>query len=271
MLTAAPVTVMGERVDHQHKADTSTAAASDEDREEVLRLARRISDALHVRQRPRHENVRPGPAALLRLPYSDGATEIDLDATFPRLVENPFPNTADFVVVEHRKVRRDIALVVDVSGSMRGERVRTAVAAVAALATVLRADRIAVAAFGQDAEVLSTLSQQLSPVQLVVRLLDRRVRGLTNLALGLEVGRELLTHPRTHDRRVVLLTDAIHNAGPDPRLVAARLPRVDVLLDATAHHDAELARELAAEGHGVMVPLRSHRDVHAALRTIFAR
>ena len=31
--------------------------------------------------------------------------------------------------------------------------------------------------------------------------------------------------------RAVLLSDCVHNAGPDPRPFAARLPRLDVLLD----------------------------------------
>ena len=29
----------------------------------------------------------------------------------------------------------------------------------------------------------------------------------------------------------MLLSDCVHNAGPDPRPFAARLPRLDVLLD----------------------------------------
>jgi hypothetical protein len=31
------------------------------------------------------------------------------------------------------------------------------------------------------------------------------------------------------DARVLLLSDCVHNAGPDPRPLATRLPRLDVL------------------------------------------
>jgi hypothetical protein len=48
----------------------------------------------------------------------------------------------------------------------------------------------------------------------------------------------------------VLLSDCVHNAGPDPRPFAARLPRLDVLLDTSGEQDADLARELARLGHG---------------------
>ena len=39
----------------------------------------------------------------------------------------------------------------------------------------------------------------------------------------------------------MLLSDCVHNAGPDPRPFAARLPRLDVLLDTVGEHDLELA------------------------------
>ena len=43
----------------------------------------------------------------------------------------------------------------------------------------------------------------------------------------------------------MLLSDCVHNAGPDPRPFAARLPRLDVLLDVSGEQDLELARDLA--------------------------
>ena len=49
---------------------------------------------------------------------------------------------------------------------------------------------------------------------------------------------------------MLLLSDCVHNAGPDPRPLAARLPRLDVLLDTSGEQDAELARDLARLGRG---------------------
>ena len=68
----------------------------------------------------------------------------------------------------------------------------------------------------------------------------------------------------------MLLSDCVHNAGPDPRPFAARLPRLDVLLDTAGEHDLELARELAAAGRGRLLRVRHHRDVAPALSRVFA-
>ena len=63
------------------------------------------------------------------------------------------------------------------------------------------------------------------------------------------------------DARVLLLSDCVHNAGPDPRPFAARLPRLDVLLDTSGEHDAGLGRDLARLGHGRMLLAGGYRDI----------
>ena len=69
---------------------------------------------------------------------------------------------------------------------------------------------------------------------------------------------------------MVLLSDCVHNAGPDPRPLAARLPRLDVLLDTSGEQDEELARDLARLGHGRLRRIRAYTDVAPALSTVFA-
>jgi hypothetical protein len=67
-----------------------------------------------------------------------------------------------------------------------------------------------------------------------------------------------------------LLSDCVHNAGPDPRAFAARLPRLDILLDVTGEQDPELARDLARLGRGRLRQVRTYPDVAPALSEIFA-
>ena len=95
-------------------------------------------------------------------------------------------------------------------------------------------------------------------------------RGLTNVAFPLQLAAAQLRRVPARDARVVLLSDCVHNAGPDPRPEAARLPRLDVLLDVSGETDVELARQLARGGRGRFARIRTHRDVAPALRRAFA-
>jgi hypothetical protein len=95
-------------------------------------------------------------------------------------------------------------------------------------------------------------------------------KGLTNIAFPLQVAATELARVPARDARVVLLSDCVHNAGPDPRPLAARLSRLDVLLDTSGEQDEELARELARLGHGRLRRIRAYTDVAPALSAVFA-
>ena len=109
------------------------------------------------------------------------------------------------------------------------------------------------------------------PRRLVEDLLRIPARGLTNVAFPLRLARRDLAAVPARDARVLLLSDCVHNAGEDPRPLAAALPRLDVLLDTTGEHDTDLGRDLAQLGRGRLRTVRTHRDVAPALGEIFRR
>ncbi len=76
-----------------------------------------------------------GLGDLASVPYRGGSDDIDLNRTIEVLAERPVPDDEHIVVRDRVRTRRSVVLAVDVSGSMRCERVRTAAATVAALAT----------------------------------------------------------------------------------------------------------------------------------------
>ncbi|HEY0475750.1 MAG TPA: VWA domain-containing protein [Kribbella sp.] len=248
-----------------------TAPAESAPSDPVARArARQIAARLALR-RPRLDvTSRRGSGELASVPYRGGSDDIDLDATIEMLAERPVPDDEDIIVRERVRTRRSVVLAVDVSGSMRGERIRNAAATVGALAAELVRDDLAVLAFWSDAAVLLHLGQPVRPLDLVDALLELPAKGLTNIAFPLQVAARELARVPARDARVVLLSDCVHNAGPDPRLDAARLARLDVLLDVSGEHDLQLGRELARAGHGRLVQIRQHRDVAPALTKVFA-
>ena len=241
---------------------------------ETLRRAREIATRLAV-PRPRGDRTaRPGVSQYRRgevasVPYRGGSDDIDLDRTVAQLVEHPLPDEDDIFVRERVRTRRSVLLLVDVSGSMRGERIRTAAATVGALAAELSRDDLGVVAFWSDAAVLRHLGQHVPPSVLLDTMLRIPAKGLTNIAFPLQVAARELARVPARDARAVLLSDCVHNAGPDPRPFAARLPRLDVLFDTSGEQDADLARELARLGRGRLRRIGTYTDVAPALGAIF--
>ncbi len=236
----------------------------------VRALARQIASRLMIPRPKNDARSHRGSGALASVPYRRGSDEIDLDKTIEMLAERPVPEDEDIIVRERVRTRRSLVLVVDVSGSMKGERIRSAAAIVGALAGELSDDDLAVIAFWSDAAVLQSFGQHQSPDRLLDLLTSIPARGLTNVGFPLELAaRELRKRP-AQDARVLLLSDCVHNAGPDPRPIARRLARLDVMLDLSGEHDTELARELSRAGRGMLQTVTTHRDVGPALTRIFA-
>ncbi|WP_375482667.1 VWA domain-containing protein [uncultured Jatrophihabitans sp.] len=236
---------------------------------EVLARVHQIAARLAL-PRPRPvRRARRGPGALVSRRFTGVGDELDLDASLEQLAGNPVPDDDDLVVRERAGTRRSVVLVVDASGSMRGERIRTAAATVGAVAGELARDDVGVVAFWSDAVVLQALGARLDLERLLADLLRLPARGLTNVSHPLAVAASQLARVPRHDARVVLLSDCVHNAGPDPRTAAARLPRLDVLFDATGECDEQLGLDLARAGRGRLVRVTGHRGVAPALRTIF--
>ncbi|RZS64654.1 von Willebrand factor type A domain-containing protein [Agromyces ramosus] len=231
--------------------------------------ARRIAARLAIRRPRRDATSRRGIGELGSLPYRGGSDEIDLDRTIEVLAERPVPEDEDIVVRDRIRTKRSVVLAVDVSGSMKGERVATAAATVGALAGELEHDDLAVIAFWSDAAILLNLGELVKPMDLLDTIMRMPAQGLTNVAFPLELAARQLARAPVRDARVVLLSDCVHNAGPDPRTVAPRLPRLDVLLDASGERDLDLGRDLARIGRGTVHVVQDYRGVAPAISGMF--
>jgi Mg-chelatase subunit ChlD len=248
----------------EDQAQTSPNAA-------VHRAACEIAARLAVARRRDREARTRGTGPLRSVRYRGGGDDLDLDRTLEALAERRPLLPEDIIVRERRRRRRAVVLAVDVSGSMRGERLLTAAAAVGALTAELAHDALAVVAFWSDAAMLVRLDEQPTLEQVVDALLAIQPRGLTNVEFPLAVAEEEQRSAAGRERRVILMSDCVHNAGSDPRAVARRLPRLDVLFDTTAECDPVLARDLARAGRGRVLPVRRHQDVAPALSQILDR
>ncbi len=127
-----------------------------------------------------------------------------------------------------------------------------------------------VVAFWRDAALLKPLHTYQPGARLLDDLLRIPARGLTNVHFALTVALAELARSTARHRVAILLSDGVHNAGPDPRPVALRFPRLHVLLQTDGEHDADLAAELARLGHGLMAPVRHYRQVAPAVNRLLS-
>jgi Mg-chelatase subunit ChlD len=236
----------------------------------VRAMAERIARRLAIRRPTRDHAGTRGVGALESLPYRYASDDIDLDRTLEVLTERPVPEDTDIIVRERVRTRRAVALLVDVSGSMKGEKIRTMAATVGALAADLESEDLALVAFWRDAALLKPLHSSRSSAGLLDDLLRIPAKGLTNVHFALTVGLAEISRSSARQRIALLLSDCVHNAGPDPRLVAMRFPRLHVLLQTDGEHDAALASDLARLGHGRLSAVRDYRQVAPALNELLS-
>lgn len=117
-------------------------------------------------------------------------------------------------VVARRPVA--LAVVLDTSGSMAGDKIMEARRAVSALAESMRPeDRLAIVTYDQNARVV----QPLAPISDVRRTLAGRVseifaNGGTNIPAGLQLGASTLAGaPSNMTHRLVLISDGLDGSG----------------------------------------------------------
>lgn len=158
-----------------------------------------------------------------------------------------------------------LALVIDRSGSMGGDRIEAARAAAAnAVERLHPNDIVSAIAFDDVVDVLARPARRQQQQQLVPRLLNLDARGSTNLSGGWLRGRQhmeqalaLLSDAPGTSRRIVLLTDGHANVGitePATLIELARTARMMGITTTTIGvgegYDDALLRSMADAGGG---------------------
>ena len=184
--------------------------------------------------------LRAGTKAVLE-PWDGGDGELALEATLENVLGKAWPETGDWVVRRRVERRCQVALMVDTSLSMAGEKMALAAVAAAVLALKLRPGDLSVVLFADDARVVLRLGEEVRPDDLVRRMLARPCGGATDMHAALEAGRIELGRGRDPRRSGLLISDGVYTAGPDPCPAAACYRDLHVLL---THDEAETSETL---------------------------
>lgn len=161
-------------------------------------------------------------------------------------------------------INRDVVLVVDRSGSMAG-RLLAELQAALALFTQTLADtpveeHVGLASYAETASIDAQLTPALGRIDAAAANL--RANGFTSISRGMTAGGQIFDSGRSArfvERTMIVMTDGLHNRGPEPRLVAEQLAAQGIVIHTiTFGPDADIPRmqQVATIGRG--------RHFHAA-------
>jgi magnesium chelatase subunit D len=235
---------------------------------ELRAAARRLAGRIFIRLGRAGGARARGTRLLAASRGGDG--DLDLEATLDQWPGRGAPAREDLVTRSWTARRRAVCLVVDSSGSMSG--LGVAMAAVAAAAVVLAADRLApgVIAFSGDVRVLQAQGARRLPEDLVGDLIGLRGHGVTDLAGALRAAAAQLARADGGERVAVLLSDCLRTAGADPAGALAGIDRLHVLCPVPAPESELTAAALARAGGGISQPVGRLADVAPALHHLLS-
>lgn len=170
-------------------------------------------------------------------------------------------------------IERDITLVVDRSGSMRGQKFRDLQGAVQIFLATLAAnpveERVGLASYSTNASEDVEMTQDLNEINRAMATMP--VGGFTSISRGISAGGNIIQRGRSSEfveRALVVMTDGRHNRGPEPRIPARRLADQGIqIFTITFGSDADRTRmqEVARIGSAK----HFHADNGTELRAVF--
>jgi len=256
-------------VEHMLTADTdialSTLSAMASATDERLRaLAQQLAARVIVDLAATAASHSRGVGRMRSMPMSGAGGDIDIDGSTEALLTakaagHP-PNVDDLRMHAWTKPDAALAILIDRSGSMTGDRL--AIAAVAAAAAAQRTETdYAVIAFSDKAIVVKGIGQPRPVEDVINDVLRLGGFGPTDLSLAFRVAQSQLARSNASRHRTILLSDCRPTEGGPPERQAAALEQLGILAPADDCDDAEA---LAAAVGARWATLAGPTDVPAA-------
>jgi Mg-chelatase subunit ChlD len=232
----------------------------------LIELAKRIAVKATIRRVLQLLGPVSMPTNISRSEFRLGEdAEIDVESTLDSLVEREHLSPSD-IIVERREPRQlSVAMILDASLSMTGDKLAMATAAIAVLAFRLKTVDYLLITFNDRPTVLKRINQTRSLDSLVSDLLDAHAGGYTNIEGALRKGRDELSISKTKNRVGILITDGNYTVGANPVDVASTYRRLFVIM--TESHDCQpgICEDIAKSGGGHMYEVSSFDEIPRVL------
>ena len=215
----------------------------------VLEKARKLIGTVASPERP----------ALLRqeeFEASGARGELDLDASW-----------SEGEPIFDSRIEKDtpVAIIMDVSMSMKGDKLAHLALAASAIAFSIPSERLCFLGFDSRIRWVKRFDESLAVDALVERVLNLPAGGFTHMELALTALQEELERVRKPRASVILIGDGKYTEGRDPLTLPLDFHRLHVLKIGRDIGGRDVLKQLAERGKGVFVEARSYADLPRSL------
>ena len=215
-----------------------------------------------------------------RVKYYPGMPEFDLNSTLFNYIQNgaQYLNHSDIVGYERRQKKRNVVLILDVSGSMFGKLLLNAALTTSVLSYAMAKDFTSVVLFNSEAHVLKGIKKEKKIADLIDQILESEAVGFTNISRALHRGIiELKKIPGNRQKVGILITDGDYNRGKNPILLARQFPKLHVInmppeqAKLRQTRGQQVCQQIAAAGRGYYMPVKEFEEIPRALMHLLAK
>jgi Mg-chelatase subunit ChlD len=211
-----------------------------------------------------------------RVPYQPGMEEFDLETTMYNILEKGNQQLTslsyyDIVGQLRTQVKKNVVLILDVSGSMYGRSLLNAALTTSVLSYVMDKHHYAVVLFNSTAMVLKRIREEKPVITIIDQILDSEAVGFTNIETGLQHGLKELNKITGKHKFGILVTDGNYNRGANPMIIAEKYPTLHVVAMPPNKNEIEglhICRDIAKSGRGQYYQVSNYHEIPRAIMKI---
>ncbi len=228
----------------------------------------RIAMQILAKQRGVGENGLIPTSRLRVFREGDELDLIDIDATIENLVmagKGPDQLAVDDVLVQDtQKGRIAFTFLIDISGSMSGQKLASCAISVVILIGKLSAEEVAVALFESNTHVIKTFKEEKDIEGVVDELLDLHATGGTRVMAALEWASDQLKDNVAEKKLCMILTDCCFSEEFDqikPCLDKFNVMKTNFIVAVDAHYSQSMLQSMVDHTRGEIIKFKRVKDI----------
>ncbi len=198
--------------------------------------------------------------------------DFDLESTLELSLDKILTNSVDkrdIICLERRERRTAGVIIMDISGSMYGEKnVLASIISAMSIYALSPHDEIAIILFADTPLLIKSIKERKPLNHILNEIFDVKPIGFTNISLALKKAlRELRRAPFKARKWALLITDGEYNRGDNPIKWARRFERLHVIQLGGSTRGTQVCRALAYT-RGKHIIVRNLNELFYAVRSI---